>query len=64
MFVLAAPLSKGDYEVTGYGNVQVGDSKDFWRVEVLNPSSDGKIRTMTSRIRLHHIFTKCILRLT
>lgn len=56
-----APLSKGDYEVSCYGNAEIGDDNDHWRVEVLNPSPDGRIKTLTTRLRLHHVTTSCIL---
>lgn len=62
---IPAPVTKADYEVSGYGNVTVGDTKDHWVVEVVRDaaSSDySKIRTLTTAFRLRHIDLACYLR--
>lgn len=62
---VAAPMTKADYEVSCYGNLTVGDTKDHWVVEVVNDaaSSDrSKIRTLTTSFRLRHSDLGCYLR--
>jgi dolichyl-phosphate-mannose-protein mannosyltransferase len=62
---VAAPVTKGDYEVSCYGNTTVGDEKDHWQVEVVSDaaSSDrSRIRTLTTGFRLKHPVLGCYLR--
>ena len=62
---VAAPVTKADFEVSSYGNVTVGDTKDHWMVEVVNDaaSSDrSRIRTLTTGFRLRHVDLNCYLR--
>lgn len=62
---VAAPVTKADYEVSCYGNLTVGDTKDHWVVEVVSDaaSSDrSKIRTLTTSFRLRHADLGCYLR--
>lgn len=62
---VAAPVTKADWEVSCYGNVTVGDSKDHWAVEVVSDaaSSDySKVRTLTTAFRLRHTDLNCYLR--
>jgi dolichyl-phosphate-mannose-protein mannosyltransferase len=62
---VAAPVTKGDYEVSCYGNTTVGDEKDHWRIEVVSDaaSSDrSRIRTLTTAFRLRHMSLGCYLR--
>ncbi|KAF2454431.1 protein O-mannosyl-transferase 2 [Lineolata rhizophorae] len=63
--MIGAPITKGDWEVSGYGNVTVGDTKDNWIVEVVRDaaSSDhSKLRTLTTSFRLKHADLGCYLR--
>ncbi|PKS12155.1 hypothetical protein jhhlp_001453 [Lomentospora prolificans] len=62
---IAAPITKGDREVSCYGNATVGDAKDHWKVEVVRDvaSSDrSRIRTLTTAFRLRHAVLGCYLR--
>lgn len=62
---IAAPLTKADWEVSSYGNLTVGDEKDYWQIEVVRDSISNdysKIRTLTSAFRLKHTVLGCYLR--
>lgn len=62
---VAAPVTKGDYEVSSYGNTTVGDEKDHWTVEVISDTTSrdrSKIRTLTTAFRLRHTSLGCYLR--
>lgn len=63
---VAAPVTKGDYEVSTYGNVTIGDDKDHWTVEVVSDASRDravkKLRTLTTSFRLKHTTLNCYLR--
>lgn len=62
---VAAPVTKADYEVSAYGNITVGDTKDHWKIEVVSDaaSSDrSRIRTLTTSFRLKHVDLNCYLR--
>ncbi|KZF20608.1 glycosyltransferase family 39 protein [Xylona heveae TC161] len=62
---IAAPETKADYEVSGYGNLTIGDDKDHWTIEVVDDaaSSDrSRIRTLTTSFRLKHNALNCYLR--
>jgi len=56
-----APVSKKQYQVTGYGENGTGDANDVWRVEIVGGSEGDKVHTVTSRIKLVHYFMKCVL---
>ncbi|KAG6988583.1 general transcription and DNA repair factor IIH subunit ssl1 [Physcia stellaris] len=62
---VSAPVTKGDYEVSSYGNTTVGDEKDHWTVEVISDTASrdrSKIRTLTTAFRLRHTSLGCYLR--
>lgn len=62
---VTAPVTKADYEVSCYGNVTIGDTKDHWKIEVVSDaaSSDrSRIRTLTTAFRLRHVDLGCYLR--
>ncbi|KAJ2933739.1 hypothetical protein H1R20_g3356, partial [Candolleomyces eurysporus] len=63
---VAAPVTKQNYEVSGYGNDTVGDSHDYWIVEVVDDIKWGKksdkIHSLTTRMRLKHKVLGCYLR--
>ena len=62
---VAAPVTKGDYEVSCYGNATVGDAKDHWVVEVVRDAASrdySKLRTLTTAFRLKHQELGCYLR--
>ncbi|BEI83871.1 hypothetical protein CcaverHIS002_0404750 [Cutaneotrichosporon cavernicola] len=65
---LAAPVTKEDWEVSGYGNQTIGDEQDHWVVEVVDDtqrkksSQEGRIHALTTRMRLRHKNLGCYLR--
>ena len=62
---VSAPITKGDYEVSSYGNTTVGDEKDHWTIEVVSDAASrdrSKIRTLTTAFRLRHTSLGCYLR--
>ncbi|OJJ06420.1 hypothetical protein ASPVEDRAFT_200382 [Aspergillus versicolor CBS 583.65] len=62
---IPAPISKGHYEVSCYGNMTIGDDKDHWKVEVIDDVASrdrSKIRTLTTAFRLRHPVLGCYLR--
>ncbi|ODQ64299.1 PMT-domain-containing protein [Nadsonia fulvescens var. elongata DSM 6958] len=59
-----APLAKGQWEVSCYGNNDVGDEKDNWIVEIVNeaePVKDGLVHPLTTTIRLKSAVLGCYL---
>ncbi|KAI9665310.1 MAG: Protein O-mannosyltransferase 2 [Alyxoria varia] len=62
---LGAPVTKNDHEVSCYGNLTVGDTKDHWQVEVVDDAVSrdySKLRTLTTAFRLKHTDLGCYLR--
>ncbi|RPA82888.1 putative dolichyl-phosphate-mannose--protein mannosyltransferase [Ascobolus immersus RN42] len=62
---IPAPITKADWEVSSYGNLTVGDEKDYWQIEVVRDSISNdysKIRTLTTAFRLKHTVLGCYLR--
>ncbi|KAF8624120.1 hypothetical protein AX15_006029 [Amanita polypyramis BW_CC] len=72
---VVAPVSKLNWEVSGYGNETVGDAQDYWVVEVVDDIKRGKdvkkygrddpksrIHSLTTRLRFKHQGLGCYLR--
>lgn len=66
---VAAPVTKENYEVSCYGNATVGDSNDYWVVEVVDDIMSRKkvqkgdvIKSLTTRMRFRHQNLGCYLR--
>ncbi|WVF69639.1 hypothetical protein IAT40_004418 [Kwoniella sp. CBS 6097] len=64
---IAAPVTKENWEVSGYGNETIGDENDLWVVEVVDDTSrstgeTGRIHSLTTRMRFKHRELKCYLR--
>ncbi|KZT43999.1 glycosyltransferase family 39 protein [Sistotremastrum suecicum HHB10207 ss-3] len=65
---IPAPVTKTAYEVSGYGNQTIGDSHDYWMVEVVDDIRRGHrnnfetIHTLTTRLRFKHWKLGCYLR--
>ncbi|KAJ3008619.1 Protein O-mannosyltransferase 2 [Thoreauomyces humboldtii] len=60
-----APVSHLQNEVSCYGNATVGDGNDLWKVERVDDlfTKDTKrIRSLTTRFRLRHNLSGCLLR--
>ncbi|KAI8092816.1 Dolichyl-phosphate-mannose-protein mannosyltransferase-domain-containing protein [Halteromyces radiatus] len=62
---ISAPVTTGQWEVSGYGNDTVGDLQDNWKVEVVDDLAKGndqhRIRSLTTRFRLRHVQQGCLL---
>lgn len=65
----AAPVTKADLEVSGYGNETIGDMNDYWLVEIVDDvavsggdDSSNHVRSLTTRFRLKHKTFNCYLR--
>ena len=48
-------------QVTGYGENGTGDANDVWRLEVVGGREAEVVNTVTSRLKFHHYFVKCVL---
>lgn len=65
---VAAPVTKENLEVSGYGDEKVGDDNDHWVVEVVDDMVHGKVptlgpvRSLTTRFRLRHKNLNCYMR--
>lgn len=61
-----APVTTKENEVSCYGNATLGDIHDHWQVEIVDDLIEsGKpslVRTLSTRFRLRHVATKCLLR--
>ncbi|KAI8640021.1 Dolichyl-phosphate-mannose-protein mannosyltransferase-domain-containing protein [Parasitella parasitica] len=59
-----APISSKHWEVSAYGNEEIGDIQDNWRVEIVQDIFDKEttqVKALTTRFRLHHIYLDCVL---
>lgn len=64
---VAAPVKKSEYEVAGYGNMTIGDSKDNWVVEIMESSgkeNSSMLHPLTSSFRLKNPTMDCYLGVT
>ncbi|GAA5971301.1 hypothetical protein JCM11641_008301 [Rhodosporidiobolus odoratus] len=65
---IAAPVTKLAHEVSCYGNATVGDSNDYWVVEVVDDFLRGarhkfdRIHSLSTRLRFKHLNSGCYLR--
>ncbi|KAJ3111328.1 Protein O-mannosyltransferase 2 [Phlyctochytrium bullatum] len=60
-----APVSASEYEVSCYGNATFGDKNDHWRIEIVDDLHDWRpvrIKALSTRFRLRHVQTNCLLR--
>lgn len=66
--MVVAPMTKENYEISAYGNVTLGDSNDYWVVEVVDDMHLGRakpgmqIRSLTTRMRFRHENLGCYMR--
>ncbi|KAF6750520.1 glycosyltransferase family 39 protein [Ephemerocybe angulata] len=61
---VTAPLSKLNYEVSGYGNLSVGDNHYYWQVEIVDDTkrgSVGQVHSLTTRMRIKHGALGCYM---
>lgn len=59
-----APITTGQWEVSGYGNDTVGDINDNWKVEIVDDfvyKDKERVRSLTTRFRLRHEKLNCLL---
>lgn len=66
---IAAPVTKENYEISGYGNATVGDSNDYWVIEIVDDMVTGKkgksgdsVKSLTTRMRFRHLNLNCYMR--
>lgn len=65
---VVAPVSKLNNEVSCYGNATVGDSNDYWVIEVVDDFLRGgkskfeRIHSLSTRLRLKHLNSGCYVR--
>ncbi|OLL26737.1 Dolichyl-phosphate-mannose--protein mannosyltransferase 2 [Neolecta irregularis DAH-3] len=62
---VAAPLTKAHLEVSTYGNITLGDEKDYWKVEVVDDlkyMDHSQVRALTTAFRLRNQVMGCYLR--
>lgn len=60
-----APITVHDTEVSCYGNATHGDNNDHWRIEVVDDvhvKKITKVRSLTTRFRIRHVQSGCLLR--
>lgn len=63
-----APITKLNWEVSGYGNDTMGDVHDVWQVEVVEDIHRGKLKggdrihSLTTKLRFKHHQLGCYLR--
>lgn len=64
---IEAFVTKGDFEVSGYGNDEVHDKNDLWKIEFVGkdrkPSIPG-LKTFFTSFRLKNVALNCYLRYT
>ncbi|SCW01369.1 LAFE_0D11056g1_1 [Lachancea fermentati] len=61
---IAAPLTKQEWEVSGYGNATVGDPKDHWVIEVLaqyGSENTSRLHPLTTSFRIRNAELGCYL---
>lgn len=65
---ISAPITKGEWEVAGYGNLTLGDAKDNWVVEIMEQLADEedkiKIHPLSTSFRLKSEVLGCYLGVT
>ncbi len=61
---IAAPVSKAEQEVSGYGNLTIGDEKDNWIIEIVSNIGDEDssiLHPLTSAFRIKSAVYNCYL---
>jgi dolichyl-phosphate-mannose-protein mannosyltransferase len=61
---IKAPVTTSEWEVSAYGDDNVGDENDHWKVEIVDDiihKDADRIRALTTRFRLRHIQLGCLL---
>ncbi|KAJ3027390.1 UNVERIFIED_CONTAM: Protein O-mannosyltransferase 2 [Siphonaria sp. JEL0065] len=65
---LVAPVTKSQWEVSGYGSATLLDPNDIWQLEIVKkderPQKEGEpreVRSMTTRFAIRHVKLGCLL---
>lgn len=64
---IVAPVQKSEFEVAGYGNLTIGDSKDNWVVEIMESNGNENssvLHPLSSSFRLKNPAMNCYLGVT
>ncbi|XP_005091430.1 protein O-mannosyl-transferase 2 [Aplysia californica] len=56
-----APMSKHQYQVSGYGMNGTGDMNDYWLIEIDGHDTGERVQTVRSKLRLIHYHVRCAL---
>jgi dolichyl-phosphate-mannose-protein mannosyltransferase len=59
-----AHVNTNDFEVSGYGEINLEDPNDLWQVEIVKDTRSGEsiLRALTTKFRLKHVQTGCYLK--
>lgn len=58
------PLDFQNYEVSGYGTLEIGDAKDNWLIELINEVDEDNIYPLLSKFRIRNVEMDCYLSLS
>ena len=61
---IPSALDFENYEVSGYGSLEVGDFKDNWKIELINEVDGDSIYPVLSKIRIRNVEMDCYLSLS
>ena len=56
-----APLTKNHFQVSGYGDKNIGDSNDYWIIDFANGGENETLSVLSTSFRLIHQNVKCAL---
>ncbi|KAK6181341.1 hypothetical protein SNE40_009214 [Patella caerulea] len=56
-----APISKRQYQVTGYGQNGYGDANDIWVIEIQGAAKGAVVQTVRSKLKIIHYHVRCAL---
>ena len=59
--VLWVKINELYFQVTGYGENGTGDANDMWRLEKVGGREGEVVNTVTTKLKFHHSFVKCVL---
>ena len=59
--VLWVKINELYFQVTGYGENGTGDANDMWRLEKVGGREGEVVNTVTTKLKFHHSFVKCLL---
>ncbi|ESO86133.1 hypothetical protein LOTGIDRAFT_129702 [Lottia gigantea] len=56
-----APISRRQYQVSGYGQNGTGDANDIWVIEIQGASKGTPVQTVRSKLKIIHLHVRCAL---